>query len=79
MLHLQPSSTPGRIQDKPSDRTLRNDVCHGTCAPNNAGTDSCEAFLCTRTSPTRTLATQSHQIKAAGKCAGLLVTAAARF
>ena len=79
MQRLSPSNTPGRSQDKPSDRIPSNDACHGTCGRGNAGTRTCEAFHRNLTGTLRTLAMQSRQIEAAAKCADPMATLAGCF
>ena len=77
MLRPFPGSPPGSIPDKPADRIPRKNACHGTYAPDNAGTS--ESFHRLRTRFARTFATHAHKIEAAAKCTGLQMSAAARF
>ena len=76
MQRLSPSNTPGRSQDKPSDRIPRSDACHGTGGHGNAGTRTFEALHHNLAGTRTTRGMQSHQIEAAAKCAGLMAAGA---
>ena len=76
MQRLSPSNTPGRSQDKPSDRNRSNDACHGTGGHGHVGTRTFEALPRNLAGTRTTRAMKSHQIEAAAQCAGLMVTVA---